>query len=73
MTIIKMLHDGFGNTAVIEKGLTLPYNGAEKKVMSYRLSLYATYDNNFLYHVSTYDLLSDLESDLKRFSCGMFK
>lgn len=73
MTIIKMLHDDYGNTAVIEKGLTLPYAEAAKKVMSYRLSLYATYDNNFLYHVSTYDLLSDLEANLKSFSCGTFK
>ena len=73
MEIIKILHDNSGNTATIEKGKTLPYNVAKKKTDAYRLSLYATYDNNFLYHVSTYESMEYLENDLKKFSYGSFK
>lgn len=73
MELIKTLHDNSGNTATIEKWKTLPYNGAKKKTDAYRLSLYASYDNNFLYHVSTYESMEELENGLSRFSCGTFK
>lgn len=68
--IIKVLYDNSGNKAVIENGMTLPYKDARKEEEFYRLSLYSTYDNNFLYHVSVYDTPERLENALSKYSGG---
>ena len=48
----KILHDDYGNRAEIEEVVTLPYKDSQKKEKGYRLSLYAEYDDDFLYVVT---------------------
>lgn len=73
MNIIKTLKDDYGNIATIEQIKTLPYKGAGKKELCFRLCLMAEYDNNFLYHVSCYETLETTLSKLAEFSAGTFK
>lgn len=69
----KILHDDYGNRAEIEEVVTLPYKGSPKKEKGYRLSLYAEYDNDFLYFVSLYASERDAMENLKNFSCNTWK
>ena len=69
----KILHDDYGNRAEIEEVVTLPYKGSPKKEKGYKLSLYAEYDNNFLYFVSLYESEHDAMRKLENFSCNTWK
>lgn len=73
MSVIKTLKDDYGNIATIEKMEVLPYKGASKKELCFRLCLMAEYDNNFLYHVSCYETLEETIHKLTEFSVGTFK
>lgn len=70
--IIKQLHDDYGNTATIERVTNRPYRDAPHKETSYRLSLTADYNNDFLYHVSVYETLDEIDEKLTRISCGIW-
>ena len=67
------LTDNYGNSATIEKVMTLPYKGAKTRVEAYILKLFADYDNGFNYHVSMHESLEDAKQKLSKFSCGTFK
>ena len=69
----KIFRDDFGNTARISKVMTLPYKGAKRKQKSYKLSITADYDDDFLYYVSIYEKEKDAKNDLKVFSCNTWK
>ena len=66
---MKIYFDNFGNKAEIEKVKILPYNGADKKVNGYRLTLSAMYDDDFVYHVSVHESLAEAENKMRTFSC----
>ena len=74
----KILHDDYGNRAEIEEVVTLPYKDSPKKEKGYRLSLYAEYDNDFLYFRVSFArcFASDTETvkpyTLKQCYCVMF-
>lgn len=68
-----ILHDDFGNTATIEEKMLLGYKDARTRTKAYVLTLTADYDNNFVYHVSVYDRMEDLERALEKISCGTWK
>lgn len=70
---MKILHDDFGNRAEIEEVTTLPYKGSPIKEKGYRLSLYAEYNNDFLYFVSLYESKGDALEKLKDFSCNTWQ
>ena len=70
---VKVLFDDFGNKAVIESVKILPYKDARRKDDAYRLWLMATYENDFIYHVSCYETLEGVYKALKNFSCNSFK
>lgn len=72
MNIIRTLRDQYGNLASIEKVECIPYNGARKKELCFRLSIIAEYDNNFLYHVSCHETLQHALYRLHEFSNGTF-
>ena len=69
----KILHDDYGNRAEIEEVVTLPYKDSPTKEKGYRLSLYAEYDNDFLYFVSLYESKHDAMRKLENFSCNTWK
>ena len=69
----KILHDDFGNRAEIERVFVLGYKGSHKHEKGYRLSLYAEYDNDFLYFVSLYKPEHDEMKKLENFSCKKWK
>ena len=69
----KILHDDYGNRAEIEEVATFPYKGSPKKEKSYKLSLCAEYDNDFLYFVSLYESEYDAMRKLENFSCNTWK
>lgn len=69
----KILHDDYGNRAEIEEVVTLPYKDSPKKEKGYRLSLYAEYDNDFLYFVSLYETEHNAIKKLENFSCNTWK
>ena len=70
METIKTLFDNFGNMAIIEKGMAIPYRDAKRKEVAYRLSLYSMYDSYFLYHVSVHDTIERLKNKLNEYSGG---
>lgn len=70
---MRILHDDYGNRAEVEEVVTLPYRNAPSKQKCYRLSLYAEYDNDFLYFVSMYGTEREVADELKCFSCGTWK
>ena len=51
------------------------YTEAEERLYKkgYRLSLYAEYDNDFLYFVSLYESKHDAMRKLENFSCNTWK
>lgn len=57
----KLYHDTKNeNAAKIETGLKIvPYKGASKAAPAVRLTLYAMYDNDFVYHISVYEKEAD--------------
>ena len=69
----KILHDDYGNRAEIERVIRLPYKGAHKHETAYRLSLYAEYNNDFLYFVLLYESEHDAMKELENFSCNTWK
>ena len=69
----KILHDDYGNRAEIEEVVVLPYKDSPTKEKGYRLSLYAEYDNDFLYFVSLYESERDAMENLEKFSCNTWK
>lgn len=69
----KILHDDYGNRAEIEEVVTLPYKDSPEKEKCYRLSLYAEYDNNFLYFVSLYETEHNAMKRLENFSCNTWE
>lgn len=69
----KIFYDEFGNRAEIESVIVFPYKDAAKKEMGYRLSLYAEYDNDFLYFVSLYESEHDAIKKLKTFNCNTWR
>ena len=71
--MVKILHDNYGNRAEIEEVFVFPYKDSPKKEKDYRLSLYAEYDNDFLYFVSLYESELDAIKKLKNFSCNTWK
>lgn len=71
--VVRKLKDDFGNSAIIEKIMCIPYKDAPKKEKAYRLRLTADYDNNMTYYVSIYQTLSEATNKLKEFSVGTFK
>ncbi len=73
MDIIKTFKDKYGNIATIEKWETIPYKGATEKTILFRLILMATYDNDFIYHISCYETLEETIRELHKCSCGTFK
>ena len=68
-----ILHDDYGNRAEIDEVVTLPYRDSPTKEKCYRLSLYAEYDNDFLYFLSLYEKTQDVLNKLKEFSCNTWK
>ena len=69
----KILHDDYGNRAEIEEVITLHYKGSPKEEKGYRLSLYAEYDNDFLYFVSLYESERDAMRKLENLSFNTWK
>ena len=69
----KILHDDYGNRAEIERVFVLGYKGSHKHEKGYRLSLYAEYDNDFLYFVSLYESEHDAMRKLENFSCNTWR
>ena len=69
---MKRFVDDFGNYATLEHDKRPAYQGG-KKQDNFRLSLYALYDNNYLYHVSCYDTEAEALAKLSCFSCGSFR
>lgn len=66
--LVGMFKDAFGNTATIEKETIIPYRGATKAELAYKLSLTADYDFDYLYHVSVHDSEEAALSKMKEFS-----
>lgn len=54
-----------GNGAIIEEVSILPYKGAAKREKGFRVTAFALYDNNFIYHVSVFETLEKAKADLK--------
>lgn len=73
MKVVKVLYDDFGNKAIVESVRTYAYKGARRKEDAYRLWVMATYENDFIYHVSCYETLKELHKALEKFSCNSFK
>lgn len=65
--------DDFGNTAKIEQVKIFAYRGAMEKTNSFRLSITADDNGDFLYHVSVYETEKEALKKLESFSCGTFK
>lgn len=65
--------DSFGNAAMIERGKGYPYKGASRKKTEYRLTCFATYDDNKIYFVSIYESRQEAEQRLAEMSAGTFK
>ena len=70
---MKVFFDDFDNKAVIKAIKVYPYNGAPEKVEGYELSLYALYDDGYMYHRSIHGTEGDAEYRLSGYSCGTFK
>lgn len=58
------------NQAYIEKFDVYAYKGAHHKTPAYRVWAFAPYDNNFVYHVSTFETMTDALKDLERIGGG---
>lgn len=56
----------YGNIGTIEEVYIFPYHGAAKKEKGYRVTAKAAYDNNFIYHVSVFETLTEAKNDLKK-------
>ena len=65
--------DIFGNLAIIDEVFTFPYKGANKKNLSYRLRLFAEYDNDFCYFLSVYESEEAAIAKLKECSCNTWE
>lgn len=72
LKIVAKLEDDFGNIAIIDYRKAPAYQGG-KTEDCFRVSLFAEYDNNYLYHVSVYDSLETALSKLSKLSAGTFK
>ena len=66
-------YDNAGNKATIEDVYIFPYQGASYKMVGYRLTLSAMYDDDFIYHVSVHETMNDAVHLMKTFSCGEWK
>ena len=64
--------DIFGNLAIIDEVYISPHKEACKK-WSYRLRLFAEYDNNFYYFLSVYESEEAAIAKLKECSCNTWK
>lgn len=71
--IILKYEDDCHNMATIEEIECLAYYGAKYKQKAFVLKLYATYDDNMLYHLTMHETLNDATDKLKTFSLGTFK
>lgn len=70
---MKTYIDDFGNRATIKKKMMLPYRDSPIKEKAFILSVYADYDNGFMYFRSVYPSAGDALKRLNEFSCGTFK
>ena len=70
--IISKYSDDFGNIAEIDKGTGPAYKGGPKTTF-YRVMAYASYDNDFLFHVSVYETMEEAEEALKTKLSGTYK
>ena len=73
MKKIMTYRDNFQNRADLFETLCFPYPGATKKTKAYIVELHSEYDNDFLYHLSCFDVLTDAIESLKTLSCGTFR
>lgn len=64
--------DIFGNLAIIDEVYVAPYKEACKK-WSYRLRLFAEYDNDFCYFLSVYESEEAAIAKLKECSCNTWE
>jgi len=55
-----IMHDAFGNTALIEQVMVRPYNDAPRKELAYRIIIMDA--DEFIYHVSVHDALFGADS-----------
>ncbi len=69
---MRKFRDRFGNRAEIMVRYGPAYKGDQEKCPHYVLSLYAEYDNDFMYSRSTYESGIDAVKALEGFSCGTF-
>ena len=65
--------DAFGNSATIEEREMLPSKRSNSLEKAYILSLYADYDDHFLYYRAVYETEEIAMERLKLHSCGSFK
>ena len=68
-----MFNDDYGHCAVVREVKILAHREAKKRTSSWEFTLYSTFDNNRVYHLSMHESLEDALKNLELFSCGTFK
>lgn len=71
--VVAVLHDDFGNTATVTRRRTLPYRGAPGRSEALVLTLTADYDGGFVYHVSVFESMAEVEARLAKVSQGTWR
>lgn len=73
MKDLRVFHDVYGNTAMIQHIKTCPYRGAPVKEDAFRLVVKADYDDGLVYFVSIYEKVDNALEELRIMSCGTFR
>lgn len=55
-----------GNISIIEEVYILPYQGAKEKQKGFRTIAASIYENNFVYHVSVFETITEAKNDLRK-------
>lgn len=70
---MRVFHDAYGNTAILQPVRVFPYYGTTVRKASYRLIIKSDYDAGFVNFVSVYETEQEALNQLKTFSCGSFR
>lgn len=73
MARVRVFHDCYRNTAVLQETQVFPYYGAACKKPAYRLVVKADYDDQMLTYASVFETEREAMDQLSVMGCGTFR